>query len=143
MLIYNETGTGTRMKTMSNSTQLSKVENLGDAYDAMVGNETSTKQYKLLALNNSNEIVGKFSLNSSDLTGENIKSILSSVINEHAAKIISGVQGDFSQLTPSLNEIRIAKKIKQFASELNLTVVDYLIMTDSSYYSFGRNGKRF
>lgn len=44
-------------------------------------------------------------------------------------------------LTPSQQDIRITSKLKEFGDMIDVPILDHLILTEDSYYSFADEGK--
>ena len=100
------------------------------------------EQFIVLYLNQSNEIVGyyrhaKGGINS---TIADVRIILSTALKSNSVAIIIAHNHPSSNLKPSEADKHLTKKIKEAASLMDINVLDHLILTNESYYSFADDG---
>lgn len=100
------------------------------------------EQFIVLYLNQSNEIVGyyrhaKGGINS---TIADVRIILSTALKSNSVALIVAHNHPSSNLKPSEADKHLTKKIKEAASLMDINVLDHLILTKESYYSFADDG---
>ena len=66
--------------------------------------------------------------------------IFRQALQHYASSIILAHNHPSGNLKPSQADIRITKKIKQAGEFMDIKLLDHLIITSSSYYSFGDEG---
>ena len=94
-------------------------------------------------LNRSNRIIGKSKVSQGGVSGTVIdtKLIMKSAIENLASSIILCHNHPSGNLNPSGSDIDITNKIKTAADCLDMKLLDHIIVTDHSYYSFLDEGK--
>lgn len=92
---------------------------------------------KLVILNNSNEIlkIQTITEGNSNMVSADAKNILSEVIKMQAPKIILVHNHPSGNRTPSENDIKFTKRIKQACEILGIQLLDHIIIADSNYTS--------
>ena len=100
------------------------------------------EEFKVLLLNRANIVLGIYNLSKGGVSGTmvDIKLLLASAIKANASSIIVAHNHPSGNLKPSENDIRLTKKIKDGALLLDVTLLDHLIVTKVSYYSFSDEG---
>lgn len=103
------------------------------------------EEFKVLLLNNSNEVLGIFPLSKGGITAclVDIRLIFACALKANATGIIISHNHPSSNLTPSKNDIDITQKIKSAGKLLDIVLLDHLIITAKGYYSFVEEGQLF
>ena len=96
------------------------------------------EEVKILLLNKANEILGVYHLSKGGVSGAfvDIKLILSIALKANASGIILAHNHPSGNLIPSQSDILLTNKLKKGAEFLELVLLDHLIISTSSYYSF-------
>ena len=96
------------------------------------------EEVKILLLNKANEILGVYHLSKGGVSGAfvDVKLVLSIALKGNASSLILAHNHPSGNLKPSQNDIALTKKVKDGAKLLDLVLLDHLIITTDSYYSF-------
>lgn len=97
----------------------------------------------MLCVNNSNKVVGFYKISSGGITGTvvDIRMIFTTALQCAATSIIIAHNHPSGTLTPSDADLNLTKKIIEAGKVLDIRLLDHLIITDESYYSFGDEGR--
>lgn len=124
-----------------------QVKTSQDAYNLLHAswNENTiefTEQFKVLMLNRSARVLGIYEASSGGTTGTVVdtKLIFIAALKANANSIILAHNHPSGGLTPSSSDISITKKLCAAGKLLDISVIDHLIVTRDSYYSFSDNG---
>jgi len=106
---------------------------------------SATRQYKALLLDKEHRLIAKLSLPKKfHLIKSNIKSALTHLFDvakmNGAAEIIIGQNSPNNEIIPTAGEKEMAMLIKAAGAEMEMPVSDQIILTESSYYSYKKNG---
>lgn len=101
-----------------------------------------TEEFILICLNRAHKIVGFYKCSSGGITGTvaDPRVILTVALNCAATSIVVAHNHPSGNLKPSLADEQITKKIKDAAALLDITLLDHIILTEESYYSFADEG---
>ena len=100
------------------------------------------ESFFLLLLNRQNQTIGYAKISQGGVTGTvvDVKIIMKYIIDTLASGIILCHNHPSGNLTPSPQDISITEKIKNAASFVDTKVLDHIILTSDSYYSFCDEG---
>ena len=100
------------------------------------------ESFKILLLNNSNEVLGISTISNGGLTGTlvDIRIVLSRALLANATALILSHNHPSGGLNPSQADKNITEKIKTAAGHLDIKVLDHLIVTDETFFSFADEG---
>jgi DNA repair protein RadC len=100
------------------------------------------EEFKVLILNNANEVLGIYTLSKGGITGTvvDVRILFSVALKCHATGIILCHNHPSGTLTPSDADRLITKKVKQAAEFLDVKLLDHLIITKFGYLSFADDG---
>ncbi len=100
------------------------------------------EEFKIILLNQNNRILGFVNLSSGGVTGTvvDIKHIIASLCKANASAIILAHNHPSGNLKPSKTDIKLTKKIKEACKLIDVNILDHLIITSDSYYSFADEG---
>lgn len=128
--------------------QKKKVISSRDAYEVFRSNWNMDlmqlqEEFKIIMLNRANLVIGIYSLSKGGSTSTVVdcKLIFSVALKCAANSIVLGHNHPSSNLFPSLQDIVLTKKIIAGAKLLDIKVIDHIILTSESYYSFADEGK--
>lgn len=100
------------------------------------------EEFWILLLNRSNKIIEKFKISQGGISGTviDVRMILKNAIEKLASSIILCHNHPSGNLQPSEADKKITTKLKDAARIMDMQVLDHLIITDSSFYSFADEG---
>ena len=100
------------------------------------------EEFWVILLNNSNKIIHKFALSKGGITGTlvDLRLLFKNALAFGCVNLILVHNHPSGGLKPSEADIKITKRIKNGASTLDLKLLDHLIVTDKSYFSFADEG---
>ena len=97
----------------------------------------------VLLLSRNNQVIKLEKVSEGGFSGTVVdpKRIFHSALQHKASQLILAHNHPSGNLTPSAEDIRVTEKLIQAGRVLELQVLDHLIVTESSYYSFADEGK--
>ena len=100
------------------------------------------EEFKILLLNNSNEVLGIYGMSKGSITGTivDIRLMFATILKCGATSIITVHNHPSGKLKPSQADITIFKKITEVAKIHDINYLDNLIITSSGKYSFMDDG---
>ncbi|MTG98895.1 DNA repair protein [Myroides sp. BIT-d1] len=100
------------------------------------------EQFKVLMLSNSNRVLGILEISSGGITGTvvDLRLIFAALLKTKATAFIIVHNHPSGKLNPSEADKQITAKIKQASQVLDIALLDHLIITLESYYSFADEG---
>lgn len=100
------------------------------------------ESFKLLLLNNANRVIGIYHASNGGTTGTivDIRLLLTVALKANACKMIASHNHPSANLKPSSADIRMTTKLKDAAALLELTLLDHIILSAESYFSFADEG---
>lgn len=135
-------------KTKVKHSELPRVTSASQAYDLFKSTWNENKlefveEFKVMLLNRSNRVLAICPISSGGITGTvaDPRLIFISALRINAIFIILCHNHPSSSLIPSQADEILTQKIKQAGDFLDIKVLDHLIVTSESYYSFADEGK--
>jgi DNA repair protein RadC len=123
-----------------------KIKNSDDAYKSFINYWSEDlielqEEFKVLLLNNSNEVLGVHSLSkgSSKGTVVDLKLLFAIALKSCATAIIVAHNHPSGTLKPSMSDLELTKKIKKCGELLDVKLLDHLIITKDEFYSLSDN----
>jgi DNA repair protein RadC len=100
------------------------------------------ESFFLLLLNNNNQTIGYAKISQGGVTSTvvDVKIIAKYVVDSLATGIILAHNHPSGNLNPSTADINITSKVKEAMKLFDVTVLDHIILTADSFYSFANNG---
>jgi DNA repair protein RadC len=100
------------------------------------------EEFYILLMNRANEVLGYFAPFKGGVTGTvaDDKIIFGTALKALASSIIVAHNHPSGNLNPSEADIALTKKLKQIGTMVSIPVLDHLIITKESYYSFADEG---
>jgi DNA repair protein RadC len=100
------------------------------------------EEFWLLMLNRANRVIGKFKVSQGGLAGTVIDTriILKKALDNLACSIIVCHNHPSGNHQPSDADVKITEKLKRAAEMLEIKLLDHVIVTDKSYFSFADEG---
>lgn len=134
-------------KTKVKSTDRPSVSSSRDAYSILMkcwdpGRIEFFEQFKVLLLNQSNRVLGVYEVSSGGISGVvvDIRLLFSAALKAAAVGIIITHNHPSGRTAPSEADKSITRKIREAGKLLDITLLDHLIVTPESYYSFADEG---
>ena len=99
--------------------------------------------FKVLLLNRANRVLGVFNVSEGGIseTVVDIRLILQSAILSNASGIILSHNHPSGNINPSQNDDIITRKIKEACKVMDIVLLDHIIITSESYYSYADKGR--
>ncbi len=120
-----------------------KIKSSEDAYQQCLnffnGDSMNIKdEAVVLFLNRGNRVLGGYKVSSGGITGTvvDVRIILSIALKSLACGIILAHNHPSGELQPSRSDKELTQKLKEAAKLMEITLLDHLIITSMSYYSF-------
>lgn len=100
------------------------------------------EQFKILLLNRANKVLGIYEVSTGGVSGTvaDPKVIFTAALKAAASNIILVHNHPSGSLKPSRPDVELTRKIKEGGYLLEITVLDHLIISSESYYSFADEG---
>lgn len=124
--------------------ELIKITSSKIAYDNLKHyfEDLNHEEFWIIYLNRANKIISTEKLSMGSVTGTvvEIKSIFKKGIENLASGIIVAHNHPSGNLQPSQQDIELTKRIKETGKLMEISLLDHLIITDTSYLSFADEG---
>ena len=103
------------------------------------------EEFKVMLLNNSNEVLGIYPLSKGGITGcvVDVRLVFAVALKCNATGMILAHNHPSGKLKPSNEDILITKKIKSGSTILDILLLDHLIITKNGFFSFSDEGNLF
>lgn len=118
-----------------------------DLYNILYNNWDLNKiefveQFRVIFLNRANRVIGIHDVSTGGMAGTvaDPKVIFSAALKCCTSSIILAHNHPSGNLTPSQADLNLTKKIKSGGEILDIQVLDHIIITSESYYSFADEG---
>ena len=96
------------------------------------------ESFYILLLNRANRVLGFKKVSEGGITGTitDVRMVLQAALKASACAFICAHNHPSGNLKPSEADLKITKKIKEAASIMDIAVLDHLILSEESYFSF-------
>jgi len=100
------------------------------------------ESFFILLLNRQNKTIGYAKISQGGVAGTVVdaKIIIKYIVDTLASSVILCHNHPSGNLTPSTQDLEITKKLSHAAKLVDSQVIDHIILTPDSYYSFADNG---
>ncbi|BFM44012.1 JAB domain-containing protein [Flavobacterium sp. CFS9] len=100
------------------------------------------EQFKILFLNHSFKVLGLYEMSSGGITGTivDLRMIFSAALKANATNIMIAHNHPSGNTSPSEADKHMTAKIRQAGEVLDIKLLDHLIITSETYYSFADKG---
>ena len=104
--------------------------------------ELPHEEFWIIYMNNSNKVIQKLQLSKGGITGTlvDVRLVLKNALEVGATNIILVHNHPSGTLNPSNADKQITKKLKMAGESLDIKVLDHLIITEKTYFSFADEG---
>jgi DNA repair protein RadC len=124
-----------------------QIKSSRDAYDILIkswdeGKIEYVEQFNVLLVNRANKVLGLYKASSGGISGTvaDPKQIFTAALKANACGIILSHNHPSGNLKPSRQDEELTRKFKEAGYFLDIKVLDHLIVTSESYYSFTDQG---
>lgn len=129
-----------RRRRLEDTVQLDKITSSHSVFEVMqpILGELPHEEFWILYLNNSNKVIQKNQLSKGGITGTlvDVRLVLKSALEFGATALILCHNHPSGTLKPSQADKDITQKLKTAAQSLDIKVLDHLIITEKTYFSF-------
>lgn len=96
------------------------------------------EEFWVLYLNNSNKVLSKYQLSKGGITATlvDIRLLIKHALERNSTGIILVHNHPSGQLDPSQSDKRLTQKLKTALESLDIKLIDHIIVTEKSYFSF-------
>lgn len=133
-----------RRRRAEEAVELEKIASSRSVFDIMqpIIGELPHEEFWVLYLNNSNKVIHKAQLSKGGITGTIVDSriIFKTALEYNATSLILTHNHPSGKLLASNADREITKKIKLAGQQLDIIVIDHIIITETSFYSFNDEG---
>ncbi len=100
------------------------------------------EEFWILYLNNANKIIEKFQISKGGITGTlvDVRITLRKALELGAVSLILAHNHPSGNLNPSEADKQLTTKLKTAAESMDIKILDHLIVTEKSYFSFADEG---
>lgn len=124
--------------------ELKKITSSNSAFDIIhpIIGDLTHEEFWVLYLNNSNKVIYKSQLSKGGITGTvvDVRIVFKTAFEQNAVSIILCHNHPSGILQASDADKQITRKLKEAGKMLDINVLDHLIITESSYFSFADEG---
>jgi DNA repair protein RadC len=129
-----------RRRRGEDAAKIDKIGSSQDVYHLLqpILGDLEHEEFWILFLNNSNKVLHKSQISKGGITGTlvDVRLVMKQTIELGAVAIILAHNHPSGTLRPSAADKQITQKIKTASETLDVKVLDHLIITQKSYYSF-------
>ena len=135
-------------KSKIKASEREKILSAENAYKILLSVfDSETIQYKeffkVILMNRANKVLGVCHISEGRLneTSADIRIIMQAVILGNASAIILAHNHPSGNIQPSMQDDQVTKRVKEIAKLIGINLLDHLIITDETYYSYSENGR--
>ena len=129
-----------RRRRSEEALELKKISSSLSVFELMqpIIGELPHEEFWIIYLNNSNKVIQKNQLSKGGITGTlvDVRLVMKMAIEVGAVGLILAHNHPSGSLKPSEADKQITQKLKQAADSLDIKVIDHLIITEKTYFSF-------
>ncbi|MEQ6167071.1 DNA repair protein RadC [Ekhidna sp. MALMAid0563] len=133
-----------RRRKESEPSKKVKITSSDDAFQLLHGDmmDLNHEEFWLLLLKRNNEVIKKEMLSRGGVSGTVVdaKIIFKRALEETASGLILAHNHPSGNLKPSQEDINLTKRLKEAGKSLDISVLDHLIITDHTFFSFADEG---
>lgn len=133
-----------RRRRSEEALELIKISSSNSVFEVLqplIG-ELQHEEFWILYLNNSNKIIEQFQISKGGITGTlvDVRITLRKALELGATSLILAHNHPSGNLNPSEADKQLTQKLKTASESLDIKVLDHLIVTEKSYFSFADEG---
>lgn len=136
-----ELGRRRRFEEALDKKKISSSSSVFELMQPQIG-ELPHEEFHIIYLNNSNKVIDQLLLSKGGITGTlvDVRLALKKAIEVGATSIILAHNHPSGNLNPSAADKQLTQKLKTAGESLDIKVLDHIIVTEKSYYSFADEG---
>lgn len=137
-----ELGRRRKLQEKQEKIKITQSSDVCDLFQPVLG-DLPHEEFWVLLLNRSNKVITKYKISQGGIAGTviDVRLILKSAIDNLASSIILCHNHPSGNIQPSEADRSVTKKIKEASEVMDIPVLDHIIITESSYYSFADEGE--
>ena len=129
-----------RRRRLENALERIKITSSRSVFELMqpIIGELQHEEFWIIYLNNSNKVIDKIQLSKGGITGTlvDVRLTLKKALELGAVAIILAHNHPSGTLKPSMADKNLTQKLKTASESLDIKVLDHIIVTEMSYFSF-------
>ena len=129
-----------RRRRLENALERIKITSSRSVFELMqpIIGELPHEEFWIIYLNNSNKVIDKIQLSKGGITGTlvDVRLTLKKALELGAVAIILAHNHPSGTLKPSMADKNLTQKLKTASESLDIKVLDHIIVTEMSYFSF-------
>jgi DNA repair protein RadC len=133
-----------RRRRAEEAKELVKISSSNSVFEVLqpIIGELSHEEFWILYLNNANKIIEHFQISKGGITGTlvDVRLTLKKALELGATSLILAHNHPSGNLTPSEADKQLTNKLKAASESLDIKILDHLIVTEKSYFSFADEG---
>ena len=133
-----------RRRRTEDALERSKISSSSSVFELMqpVIGDLPHEEFHIIYLNNSNKVIRKMQLSKGGITGTlvDVRLALRMALEIGATSIILCHNHPSGNLNPSSADKQLTQKLKTAGESLDIKILDHLIVTEKSYFSFADEG---
>lgn len=133
-----------RRRKLSEASETSQIKCSGDVAEIFLPllSDLAHEEFWILFLNRSNRVISRMKLSQGGISGTvtDIRIIMKKAIEYLASGIIVCHNHPSGNFKPSESDSKITLKIKEAGNLMDIQLLDHLIISGTSYFSFADNG---
>jgi len=133
-----------RRRRYEEALELAKISSSNSVFEILqpVIGELEHEEFWILYLNNSNKVIEQFQISKGGITGTlvDVRITLRKALELGAVSLILAHNHPSGNLNPSEADKQLTSKLKTAAESLDIKILDHLIVTEKSYFSFADEG---
>lgn len=140
--LWREMWARVREAPVQEKTSLSSPQEVAELAMARLGSATS-EEFWMAALDNKNRLVGweRISKGTVDQAPVYVREVLARALERQASGIILVHNHPGGDPRPSNQDVELTKRLARSSRDLGIRVLDHLVVTEGSYYSFQAEGR--
>lgn len=133
-----------RRRRTEEALERKKITSSSSVFEIMqpVIGDLAHEEFHILYLNNSNKVINRTQLSKGGITGTlvDVRLALKMALEHGATSIILCHNHPSGNLNPSSADKQLTQKLKTAGESLDIKILDHLIVTEKSYFSFADEG---
>ncbi len=136
-----ELGRRRRSEEAIEKIKISSSNSVFELLQPLIG-ELEHEEFWILYLNNANKIIEQFQISKGGITGTlvDVRITLRKALEVGAVSLILAHNHPSGNLNPSEADKQLTRKLKTAAESLDIKILDHVIVTEKSYFSFADEG---
>jgi len=136
-----ELGRRRRSEEAIENVKISSSNSVFEVLQPIIG-ELQHEEFWILYLNNANKIIEKYQISKGGITGTlvDVRITLRKALELGAVSLILAHNHPSGNLQPSEADKQLTQKLKTAAESIDIKILDHLIVTEKSYFSFADEG---